>query len=65
VAHCPERISEQLVNIDAKTAVDRMLGASLPIHASPPIKLIPFAEIKLSTKRRHLMRPNPRRGRRS
>jgi hypothetical protein len=56
VAHCAERISEQLVNIDAKRAVDRMLSTSPPIIPSPPIKLIPFAEIKLGTERRYLVK---------
>jgi AAA domain len=41
------------MNIDAKRAVDRMLTAPLPIL--PPIELIPFAEIKLGTKRRYLI----------
>jgi hypothetical protein len=56
VAHCAERISEQLVNIDAKRAVDRMLSTSPPIIPSPPIKLIPFAEIKLGTERRFVVK---------
>jgi hypothetical protein len=42
------------VNIDAKRAVDRMLSGS-PLIPSPPIKLIPFAEIKLGTERRYLI----------
>jgi AAA domain len=43
------------VNIDAKRTVDRMLSASPSITPSPAIKLIPFAEIKLSTQRRYLV----------
>jgi hypothetical protein len=42
------------LNIDAKSAVDRMLGGSTLIP-SPRIKLIPFAEIKLGTERRYLV----------
>ena len=44
------------MNIDAKRAVDRMLSTSPPIIPSPPIKLIPFAEIKLGTERRYLVK---------
>jgi hypothetical protein len=36
--------------------VDRMLSTSPPIIPSPPIKLIPFAEIKLGTERRYLVK---------